>query len=64
MTTNPADVKELIPEFFLPNPSFLVNKHNLALGTELEWQIWGGKFGVANSGGKFGVANLGWQARL
>lgn len=33
VTTNPADVKELIPEFYLPNPAFLVNKHNLALGT-------------------------------
>uniref|UniRef100_A0A061R8P8 Beach domain-containing protein n=1 Tax=Tetraselmis sp. GSL018 TaxID=582737 RepID=A0A061R8P8_9CHLO len=29
---NHADVKELIPEFFLPDSSFLVNRHGLALG--------------------------------
>lgn len=29
---NPADVKELIPEFFLPSADFLLNKSSLALG--------------------------------
>ncbi|CAD7696355.1 unnamed protein product [Ostreobium quekettii] len=29
---NPADVKELIPEFFLPNDDFLLNRAQLALG--------------------------------
>lgn len=32
VTTNPADVKELTPEFFLPNTDFLVNRFHLALG--------------------------------
>lgn len=34
VTSNPADVKELIPEFYLPNSAFLINKHNLALGRQ------------------------------
>ncbi|GMH42025.1 hypothetical protein BSKO_09944 [Bryopsis sp. KO-2023] len=32
VTSNAADVKELIPEFFLPNGDFLINKFSLALG--------------------------------
>ncbi|KAL3135309.1 hypothetical protein ABBQ32_007505 [Trebouxia sp. C0010 RCD-2024] len=32
VTNNPADVKELIPEFFLSNGSFLVNSERLPLG--------------------------------
>eukprot|EP00210_Caulerpa_lentillifera_P008159 g7792.t1 len=32
VNNNPADVKELIPEFYLPNTDFLVNKSQLALG--------------------------------
>ncbi|DBA77988.1 hypothetical protein WJX77_012160 [Trebouxia sp. C0004] len=32
VTSNPADVKELIPEFFLSNGSFLVNNDSLPLG--------------------------------
>ncbi len=39
VTSNPADVKELIPEFYLPNTDFLVNKENLALG-----MIWWGVY--------------------
>lgn len=30
--SNPADVKELIPEFFLPNTDFLTNRFHSALG--------------------------------
>jgi factor associated with neutral sphingomyelinase activation len=33
VTTNPTDVKELIPEFYLPTTNFLINKNNLPLGT-------------------------------
>ena len=29
----PADVKELLPEFFLPGGAFMLNSHNLALGS-------------------------------
>ena len=32
VTTNPGNVKELIPEFFLEDPDFLVNKQKLDLG--------------------------------
>ena len=31
--SNPADMKELIPEFFQPGGAFLVNRQKLALGT-------------------------------
>ena len=32
--TSSTDVKELIPAFFNPNPSFLLNSHQLALGVK------------------------------
>lgn len=32
MNTNPGNVKELIPEFFMDNPDFMVNKLKLDLG--------------------------------
>ena len=32
MTTNPADVKELIPEFFAGDGGFLINRQMLDLG--------------------------------
>ena len=32
MNTNPGNVKELIPEFFMENPEFLLNKLKLDLG--------------------------------
>lgn len=32
MNTNPGNVKELIPEFFMDNPEFLLNKLKLDLG--------------------------------
>jgi hypothetical protein len=32
VNTNPGNVKELIPEFFMDNPEFLLNKLKLDLG--------------------------------
>lgn len=32
-TSAPADVKELVAEFFLPGGAFLINRHKLALGS-------------------------------
>ena len=32
VNTNPGNVKELIPEFYLDNPEFLLNKQKLDLG--------------------------------
>ena len=33
MTSAPADVKELLPEFYLPGGAFLANRQKLALGS-------------------------------
>jgi len=33
VTSNASDVKELVPEFYLPGGAFLLNRHKLALGS-------------------------------
>ena len=33
VNTNPGNLKELIPQFYMDNPEFLVNKLKLDLGT-------------------------------
>ena len=41
MLENPADVKELIPEFYGTDPSFLINELNLDLGVKMNGEkVW------------------------